>query len=374
MFDARREIGSLAESYFVNLKATTYATDEIARSLGLIAELPCIVFLDAVPDEVKFLRLDERNLSIAVNVIRQTFGHFMNAHGYAQQRALLHRSHRLGSDIKRVREKLQKLTNREQDDLRKVRTPLPQKLLEAREKLQAGSVRMFAHELRLVNDLGTKPLEEHMLEGAVDRAKQHAKILSHLASTIRGISWYAEVTTAEITPDDLARINRIYHDHVSHLLNIDTSTIKPDKDFLGLTLLELRTSFRDIISVIWGDLPDPDALMETQKRKAASISELARVGRLNMQELLDRASAELASALPSLLVGARLTESFASIASTFDVDAPKPTKADQTFVEKALRSITAGSVTFVKGDVYIGNNVAAMGPSANATNTIFRSD
>lgn len=90
-----------------------------------------------------------------------------------------------------------------------------------------------------------------------------------------------------------------------------------------------------------------------------------------MEEALDRASAELADVLPLLASGPRLTESFEAITLARGVDGPQPKAPGQDIVEAVLRSITAGAVTFAGRDIYIGTNVAAMGPTASAADTVF---
>jgi hypothetical protein len=141
---------------------------------------------------------------------------------------------------------------------------------------------------------------------------------------------------------------------------------------LASTFVELRTAFRTKIEKIWGDLPNPEAVSEAQERAAASVSESIQARRLDTESALDQTSKKLATALLSLASGPRLTESFASVANAYRADHSESATPNQKIVELALQSITDGTVKFVGRDIYIGTNVAAMGPSASAHNTVFR--
>jgi hypothetical protein len=288
----------------------------------------------------------------------------MQTPGYAQQRDRLGTAHDLGKEINRLREALQSLNRREQAELQKVRTPLPGQLLKAREALLRGSARQFAREL------STTILDKRTIIEAEARARESAEGLRHAASTIRGISYYTEIATWPLTPDDHARISRIYENYVFPILGKGPSiAVELDRDVLASTIVDLRKTLRATVQMVWGDLPDPEAMADAQDRTAAGISREAQFNRLATQEALDRASNELSGALSFLAAGPRLTESFAFVAEARRVDASKSIAPDQSFIELALRSITSGTVKLVNGDIYIGTHVAAMGPFASADNT-----
>ena len=101
-----------------------------------------------------------------------------------------------------------------------------------------------------------------------------------------------------------------------------------------------------------------------------SVSESVQARRLDTQATLDRTSEQLASALLSLASGPRLTESFASVADVRRLDPSESTTPNQDVVELVLRSISR-KAKLIGGDIYIGTNVAAMGPFASAANTVF---
>jgi len=90
-----RQVGLSME----DLTATTYASDEVARSLGVLGELPCVAFLDAMPGPIRSLRLDPDTLPKALTLIRRIVGGLTSAAGYQNSRKLLAEAHSAGKQI-----------------------------------------------------------------------------------------------------------------------------------------------------------------------------------------------------------------------------------------------------------------------------------
>ena len=132
------------------------------------------------------------------------------------------------------------------------------------------------------------------------------------------------------------------------------------RDVLASTLSDLRTAFDRLAEEIWGDLLIQSSERDTgtgcDRRQRSFLAK-----RLEMEDALDRVSTELASTLRSLASGPRLTESFASIAIAPGIQGAESSTPDH-ILQAVLRSISAGAVTFVGRDIFIGTNVAAMGP------------
>lgn len=365
MFDEFREPSMQARRSMEHLTATTYASDEVARSLGVLGELPCVAFLDAMPGPIRCLRLDPDTLPKALTLIRRMLGGLTSATGYHNSRKLLAEAHSAGTQIGSLRRALQKSEIAQREILSGLKNPLIGQLTAAQTCLFDASARRFRHELRQ-SSLSTKAVER-----ALERASAYASALTHVSRTIRGVSWYADAT-CPLSDHDRDRLIAVLAGHATEILGANG----PSPDDIDATdvrdwLIALMRTRDNIVAKIWGDLP---RIEDLKHELAEAIERATREPREERAKLADearRVSVELEQFVRELGSSPRITEAFdATIGRNHDV-AARGIELGPELMERLLKAITDGAVKIVGRDIYIGTNIGAMGPFAKAEGTTF---
>lgn len=364
MFTTCGERSTEAHRSIEDLTATTYASDEIARSLGVVGDLPCIAFLDATPGPIRCLRLDADTLPNALTLIRRIVGGLTAAAGYEKLRRLLAAAHVAGEEIGRLRKASEDSALVERETLNKLKDPLEHQLRVAHAYLVEGSARKFRYQLRHTS------LPKEQVEAAMERASTMASVLTHVCKTIRGVSWYADAEWP-ISKGDLERLARILSDHAVKIL--DTGVLPRDglnETVVRDVLAALGHEREKTIANIWGDLPQPQDLQREFASASDRVTSLARKERNRLASEAKLVSSELEQSLRELALAPRITYVFDTMAGQRH-GVTKEVDLGPEMIERLLNAVTAGAIRIVGRDLYIGTNVGAMGPFAKADGTTF---
>jgi hypothetical protein len=90
--------------------AITYAVDEMARGLGVVADLPCLVILDALPNQqFDILRLDSYSTERLIPLLRRASAKLREPSTYGRYRQLVRRIADLEQEAEAQRQDLQLL-------------------------------------------------------------------------------------------------------------------------------------------------------------------------------------------------------------------------------------------------------------------------
>ncbi len=365
MFDGFREPSRQARESIENLTATTYASDEVARSLGVLGQLPCVAFLDAMPGPIRCLRLEPDTLPKALTLIRRIVGGLISAAGYQNSRRLLDEAYSAGKQIGFLRRARQESEIAQRAILSGLKNPLIGQLTAAQTCLFGASARRFRHELR------QSSLPAKAVDPALERASAYADALTHVSRTIRGVSWYADAKWPLSDPDR-DRLMAILGGHATEILgtkgsSADEVNVAVMRDWLAA----LTRKRDDIVAKIWGDLPK----IEGMKRELADrIERATREPREEQQKLADetqRVSAKLEQFVRELGSTPRVTEAFDATIGCNSDGATRGVELGPEMMERVLKAVTDGAVKIVGRDIYIGTNIGAMGPFAKAEGTTF---
>jgi hypothetical protein len=81
--------------------AITYGSDEIAARFGVLADMPCIVLLNAVPTgTVEIIKLSDYDPERIIAFLRQLVAEFISGDEYAEFFIIMHSLHRLNVEIR----------------------------------------------------------------------------------------------------------------------------------------------------------------------------------------------------------------------------------------------------------------------------------
>ncbi len=357
-----------------NLTATTYASDEIAKSLGLTARLPCIVFLDALPSSHVALDLNEQNIGEAFSIIREILGKYFASENYAVRKSSLIKSFELGNEVLLQKTRLSSISSRETIERGHIKQPIVRILSLAKNALLDSSAKKFCNILNdKIKEREGKPLlPSATVNNALLRAKENARRLNHIGRTIRSVSFYVEIRNEPLGPQDKERLCKIYAKHVEALLNdVSPAKFSYTIEFLSETLDKLRGLFSEVIEEIWGDLPHLDTLIENQKKAVADSKAKFDRESEEIKRTLRAASENLVSNLNLISDGPNLTNYAEEVINNRVPNVNLSPLGDNAMLKSVLDAISSGTLKISGGDVYIANNVAAMGPSASASNIRF---
>ena len=365
MFDDFREPSRQARESLENITATTYASDEVARSLGVLGQLPCVAFLDAMPGPIRCLPLEPETLPKALTLIRQIVGGLTSAAGYHHARNLLAEASSAGKQIGSLSRARQESEFAQRAILSGLKNPLIGQLTAAQRCLSKASARRFRHELR------QSSLPTELVETALERASAYADALTHVSRTIRGVSWYADAKWPLIGPDQ-ERLIAVLGGHAAEILGTKGPSTDEVNEAVARDWLTALTRKKDeMVAKIWGDLPN---IEDMKHELAGRIERAARGPRAEQQKLADeaqRVSAELERLVREIGSAPRVTDVFDATIGRSSKGSPRGVELGPEMMERVLKAVTDGAVKIVGGDIYIGTNIGAMGPFAKAEGTRF---
>lgn len=353
-----------AQRSFEDLTATTYASDEVARALGLLAELPCIVFLDAIPGPMRCHRLQAENLSDALSIVRGVVGKLVADSRFDEYRSLLVSAHDAGAKISVLRHAAASNDQLGRDNLRLLRNPMIPQLRAALDSLLEGSARRFRHAVWQVS------LPTDAIEQARARASMYAARLTHVCRTIRGVDFYLKMEWPISAPDH-ARLAALIANHVAAVLDV---VALPTDQFNKSVILDVAEALKgvraEVIAEIWGDLPTVADLERQYTASVLRVKETAQAERERLASDIEHLSAQLDCTVREMGAAPRITEAFDAVAAR-SMRPRREMDVGPEMVERLLQALTNGAVKFVGRDIYIGTNVAAMGPFATSNDARF---
>lgn len=342
----------------LSITAITRATDEVARSLGVMDELPCVVVMDATPSSTfDVIPITPETQDDLIPLLRDGLTRFRKQ---AQSKELindLQKLQKLGPEIERLNE-LEVAANVERKtQTHRIDTSVLNCLDAAKQYLMIGSARLFVHTLRRIGP----PFEEAALR-ASERAHVHSVRLCELAQTITSIS---RALRPEVSPSDReVRLKRIF----ARAANFITAEHAGELGNATSSLKSLRQELNLVVSVIWGDLPD---LGQLQARYDLSMMEIDRNLRERLTILHEQRASLLTAVRTTMSELQRRNVSFRGCM----LDARAARRIDRRYrpmSERALDLVLSFLRPSIRGDIYIGVNVGAMGRNASATNVEFR--
>ena len=364
LFDDYHEPSMLAHQSIEDITATTYASDEIARSLGILGELPCIAFLDAMPGPIRSLQLGAETLPKAMALIRRIVGRLNSADLYDQSRILLEEARFAGEQIASLDRAGQASLSVLDKTLRGLENPLIGQLTTAHQYLRDASARKFRHEIRQTS------LSQNVVDPALARASEFATALTHVSRTIRALSWYADAIWP-LSDQDGDRVIAILTGHVVEILGDGATKVDANEETVHEMLTALTRVKDEIISKIWGDLPN---IRDLEAEYAKAVAATASQSQAERQYLANKAqslSVTLERKLRELSAAPRITDSFDVVMGDNSDIGAREIELGPEMTERLLKAVTHGVVKIVGRDIYIGTNVGAMGAFANAEGTTF---
>lgn len=279
------------------IAAVTYAVDEIAKGFGVLEKLPCVIVLDAMPEQkINAIHLSTQICEEFVNLLRKSLSKFSLMKGYCEIENSVNRILRLYEDIELVSKKemllTQELRNAEKSlqNLESVgpgavankdKTNIEQRLFEAREALLRPSLRSFRYSLHGSQNCWKEPLpgiELKTLADVIEEAECQYKMLWSIIKTIKSLN---KARSAE-EPNRSEKINIILKKYISKLLDINCEAlgnVLQDKD-LEQILKELHLRQERIINKIMSRIPSKRALIDNleccKKKRYLREIEMAR--------------------------------------------------------------------------------------------------
>ncbi|MQW55278.1 hypothetical protein [Sinorhizobium meliloti] len=358
-------------SQLVDVVATTYASDELARHFGVFADVPCIILVDALPSSgFEVIRLDDAIFSGLAKLLRTTIGRFTGDAGFARKKTELEELRLTLAEISSLEGMISRSACNLQAQLQAIDTAGLAALEYAKLWLGEGSIKRFSQGLQ-----SSALVDRHEIESAIRRAGLLKEQLSRLAKTIASLTWYAETRAWPLIDDDIHRVNGIVEGHASALLSYPLPVgLAWTKAILREHLDALIKLRHGVVERVWQGLPD---LAEISRQQNARSEEIlaAHSHQLHVNqtraEKLRTVAAELIKSVAgneaSIVRAYREGESRALAHATARSVGPPP---DELLVA-LLRNSTVNLST---GDVYMATNVAAMGPGSSAQNVTIQSE
>ena len=276
------------------ITAITYATDEIAKELGVLNDLPCVVILDAIPaGEIQVLRLTPEITDQFLVTLRSTISSFRETNGYDKicdhVRAILEiqdtidRSRQREAALRRRWEKAQQLveqlsselsdfdSSRRSTEILSWKRGFESRLRAARNALLEGSVKQFRRELFGQPEGGFAVLDQETAKEFTTFAHGQKDALAQFRNTIESLQKYADVETWPLRGESLERFEAIVKNHARKLLREQFPSTVPcsPKECDSLILL-LRGEQEKLVNTIIDNMPHPDAI--TAKASSLEMS------------------------------------------------------------------------------------------------------
>lgn len=298
------ELRSLWRGTNDELVATTYATDDIARGLGVLEDLPCLVILDAVPSpEVEVVRLSEHATRELIPLIRDVVHTFRGGDGFQTYVSLLRNVQQVSGEYDELHREKQLVEQRLQEARRKVQYKLPKIPDEAKDALLDASVRRFSEALR-----GLPQADQQHLDQRIAKATELQPLLQTFNKTLWQLRRFATVDWP-LTADRQRRYDAVCEKYVQTLIEgLRTFPATPQLTDCQDVIAALTKKQAAVIDELLGGLP---TVPELQRRVSAQHEEFCGKQEEELQQLrsqekeldaaLDRALRQLAAAeCPSL--------------------------------------------------------------------------
>lgn len=257
------------------LTAITYAVDDIARQLGVIEELPCIVILDAIPRmTVEVFHLSDEIFQVLIPLLRQTLGRFQNMKGYDEIDNALKTFINLQTQIDNVDK--QKCNFKQQIRIIQQKVPrertvnsdlfldlIVEKRKEVEEELRSGSIKRFRRKIRQIPSM-----EKEFTLKLISFADFHKEELFFLNKTISALCFYADDIPWPLDVETLKSYKHIYNHARAFLEDLPSEPNHNTPEECSYIINELKQRKEAIIDMIIGKIPQPKILVQQAIKKA----------------------------------------------------------------------------------------------------------
>jgi hypothetical protein len=251
------------------INAITYAVDEIARSFGVVDELPCALILDAIPKrEFTIFHLTSSNLDSLVALLRRAIQNLLETPGYGRFMPTIRRVIRLQRESVSLQSQINSLNRRlgsisHEPSVVAARDLIP----EFRNALLAGNMRRF---LSLCRKHAIKSvIPQDQLDGAIVIAREHIEKLLTYNQTAHRLYLYATQYDWPLEDPWLSKYLNVVQKYVRPFLGSLPESLDLDTPVqcIGFReqLVEQQTM---LVSEIMGILPRKEALEEWARNSA----------------------------------------------------------------------------------------------------------
>lgn len=371
------------------IAAITYAADEMARSLGIVDQLPCALFFDALPRcdatlrdlrayGFELLPLSSLEPTEILPLLRRVMADCDRDSGLEAQHRLVREAReaetRLDANLQEIRQLEWRLENLQQSVLAPVEQARPW-VTEARTALARAATRQFRHILR-----HRSTLSGDVAFAIADRFAAAQPRLTRVLKTADSLRYYGQMPLWGDA--DQQKANQIVATHAAALLGLDLpGQITP------AGCLRLAHALDAVSETLIADLSEGIPSLEDMTREALTrIAPEAKRIEDEIQAARDRRNSLFDE--HSLALQAASREGRASVARSVKRALESRPRAaidrglDQSIAAKlrtfnwagALPPIVAGSVSIGEvnlGDRYSIGQAGAVGPRAQAQHMIF---
>lgn len=262
------------------LAAITYAVDDIARQLGITDELPCIVILEAIPqDKVEVFRLSDEILQVLIHLLRQTLGRFQNMKGYDEIDKALETFVTLQNQLDKLEKQVDNLKQQIQTSEIKIaqqklkqeqtvnsdifQTQIIEKIKNAEEELRSGSVKRFRRKLKQIPGI-----EKEIALKIISFADFHKEEFFSLNRTIYSMSFCLNDFNWPLDVGSLERYKYIYNYARTLLKDLPSQPDPNAPEQCSAIINELEKRKESILNIIIDGIPQPKILVQQAIKNA----------------------------------------------------------------------------------------------------------
>jgi len=244
------------------ITAMTYATDDIARRLGVLPDLPCLVVIDAVPsDEIEVMRLTEYAMKDLIPLVREVVHRFRGSQEFQPFFESLYRVQRLSEKRHSLTEEIAVRHRELQQAKRRVEYALAGVPAEARKALVEANVRRFRDAV-----LHFPPAARNGVEERAAQARSLQQQLHRFNKTIWSLTRYQALPWP--LPDGAREAyRRVYATHVRDLLSPGDEPDVIDPGQCERTMVQLASAQAKTVDYLLEGLPttpEMQALVDRQ--------------------------------------------------------------------------------------------------------------
>jgi hypothetical protein len=292
------------------LTAMTYGVDDIARSLGVLDSLPCLVLIDAIPEgQISVVPLDQANFSRLFAVMRKVIHNLIEEPGFRAYISAIEEIACVDGAMSPLEAQLNEL------ELRQSRVPEPESLekniISAYEQatiaIAKGATRQF---MKIIRTLSVYPEEQRLVH---EEASRLQKELIRTDRTIRTLTHYLTEFSWPLAGEARDRYIEVFEQYVVRLFEDRQMSLDSESPSQCEVLRqELQARRQVMVHDILSLLPSTEVAIQ----RALTVKK-------NRRAALDRQAAELRTTIlalrkqRALAVRACLSAEHPSLASLF---------------------------------------------------------
>ncbi|NOK15826.1 toll/interleukin-1 receptor domain-containing protein [Corallococcus carmarthensis] len=275
------------------ITAVTPAADEVARSLGVLDHLPCMVVIDGIPQrEQCIVPLAPEHLHELVPILRRvvqrlrcqpTFSRYLE--NIQTANSLAEQLQQQDWSLARGRQSLVDCETQYQLEQEVIRSAF----LEVRRRVEEGSPRLLAAALRRIPNLDAARADQVL--GEVRRVQRD---LQRLSRTIGTLQYHG--ASREAVDREQAKLKRLYQSHVQPLLS--ESLPPPDlviQETCNGWVREMEKLQADMIGRLLALLPTEEELIEQLRQRVGPELERAREALTTGRQRLEATRSRISS-------------------------------------------------------------------------------